>query len=137
LKSIFDNLVFEVHRNHKVHINIMQTYKGGCHCGKVRYEVDMVLDKVCKCNCSHCAIKGFLLAFVPAAQFRLLSGEEDLTEYRFNKKAIQHLFCKHCGVQSFGKGDGPQGATVMINARCLEGVDADALPSFNVDGKSM
>ena len=115
----------------------MTKYTGGCHCGAVKYEVETDLSEVMDCNCSHCAKKGFLLAFVPADQFQLLSGEESLTEYRFNKKAIAHLFCSICGVQSFGRGSGPDGKEVVaLNARCLDGIDMSTLTIKHVDGKS-
>ncbi|MEK7494899.1 MAG: GFA family protein [Patescibacteria group bacterium] len=115
----------------------MTKYTGGCHCGAVKYEVETDLSEVMDCNCSHCAKKGFLLAFVPADQFQLLSGEESLTEYRFNKKAIAHLFCSVCGVQSFGRGSGPDGKEVVaLNARCLDGIDMSTLTIKHVDGKS-
>ena len=78
----------------------MQTYTGGCHCGKVRFEVKMKIDGAIECNCSHCAIQGALLAFVPAGEFKLLAGEAALKEYRFNKKFIAHLFCHHCVTRS-------------------------------------
>jgi hypothetical protein len=83
-------------------------------------------------------MKGFVLAFVPATNFKLLSGEDMLTEYRFNKKKIAHLFCKVCGVQSFGRGMDQKGnATVMLNVRCLDGVDLSTLHSGTFDGKNM
>src|SRR6185437_10596849 len=114
----------------------MTKYTGGCHCGAVTYEVETELDKVMECNCSHCSKKGFLLHFVPATQFALLSGEDNLTEYRFNKKKIAHLFCKTCGVESFARGQRPDGtATVMINVRCLDGVDPHTLTITQVNGK--
>jgi hypothetical protein len=114
-----------------------KTHVGGCHCGKVRYEVETGLEKVISCNCSHCSKKGFLLTFVPAGRFRLLSGADDLAEYRFNKKAIAHLFCKTCGVQSFGRGSDQNGNEVIaVNVRCLDDVDIDALEIAKVDGKS-
>jgi hypothetical protein len=52
-----------------------QTYSGGCQCGKVRYEVQMDIGEVLACNCSRCGRLGSLLAFAPAAQFKLLSGD--------------------------------------------------------------
>lgn len=81
----------------------MKHYTGSCHCGMIQYTVDLDLDEaVMECNCSHCQIKGFLLSFTPQENFELISGEENLTEYKFNKNVISHLFCKTCGVQCFG-----------------------------------
>lgn len=116
----------------------MQTYTGGCHCGRVRYEATTDLAHVIECNCSHCSKKAFLLNFIPAHQFKLLSGEEALTDYQFNKKHIHHVFCQTCGVQSFGYGPGPQGGVMYaINVRCMEGVDVSRLTITPFDGKSV
>lgn len=117
----------------------MQTYTGGCHCGRVRYSVDLELDKVIECNCSHCEKKGLLLAFVPASAFTLTAGsDEALTEYRFNQKKIKHLFCPICGVQSYSRGEKPDGTgTVAINVRCLDGVDIASLSRIPYDGKNV
>ena len=56
-------------------------------------------------------------------KFTLETGEDDLTDYQFNKHVIHHLFCKTCGIKSFARGNGPTGPTVAINVRCLDGVD--------------
>ena len=116
----------------------LKTYSGGCHCGKVRYEVELDLGSpVMSCNCSMCGRAGTLLTFVPAEQFKLLSGEEVLNDYQFNTKQIHHLFCKTCGIKSFARGTGPGGASmVAINARCLDDVDLTALNVNSFDGKS-
>jgi hypothetical protein len=115
-----------------------KTYAGGCHCGKVRYEAKLDLTKpVISCNCSICGRSGTLLAFVPAADFVLLSGEDSLTDYRFNKHVIHHVFCKTCGIKSFARGKGRDGGdTVAINARCLDGIDLASLNVMAFDGKS-
>ena len=84
-----------------------QTYTGGCQCGAVRYEVAADINEVIACNCSRCGRMGFLLAFAPAQDFKLLSGDDATTEYQFNKHAIHHLFCSTCGVQSFARGQRP------------------------------
>ncbi len=115
----------------------MTTYSGSCHCGKVRYQVTMDLGKVISCNCSMCKRKGSLLAFVPAEQFTLASGEDNLTSYKFNKMVIDHLFCSTCGVTSFARGVGRDGKPmVAVNARCLDGVDPAALEVMHFDGAS-
>jgi hypothetical protein len=115
-----------------------RTYDGGCHCGRVKLRATSDLAAVISCNCSHCARKGFLLTFVPPEQFELLSGEDALTEYRFNAHRIAHLFCRDCGVQAFGRGQTRDGAPlVALNVRCLEGADLDALQVQQVNGKDL
>lgn len=111
---------------------------GGCHCGAVRFEAELKPGPAIICNCSHCAIKGLTLAFAPAEKFHLLSGEEQLTEYRFNMHVIAHRFCSRCGVQPFGAGQAPDGSeTVAINMRCVDGADLEALETMPFDGRSL
>jgi hypothetical protein len=114
------------------------THAGSCHCRAVRYEVELDLTApVIACNCSMCARMGSRLAFVPADRFRLLSGEDRLTDYQFNKKVIHHLFCSVCGIRSFARGAMPDGTPmVAVNTRCLEGVDPDSLTVTMYDGAS-
>lgn len=113
------------------------TYTGGCHCKAVRYRVTADLNRVIACNCTHCSAKGLLLAFAPAGDFTLLQGEDSLSDYQFNKHVIHHLFCRRCGVQSFGRGKRPDGADmVALNVRCLDGVDLATLTLTPFDGLS-
>lgn len=115
-----------------------KNYRGSCHCGRVRYDVTADLTQVMECNCSHCQRKGFILAFVPPSQFTLKAGEQEMTEYQFNKKIIHHLFCRVCGVEPFARGKMPDGSpAVAINVRCLEGIDPDALKPMPFDGRSL
>ncbi|MCT7377378.1 GFA family protein [Chelativorans salis] len=112
-------------------------YEGGCHCGSVRFNVDVDLSSPITCNCSYCTQRGSILAFTPADNFTLESGEDRLTEYRFNTEKIQHLFCSVCGMESFARGAMPDGTKMAaVNVRCLEGVDLDALDIKQVDGRS-
>ncbi|CAA0115295.1 GFA family protein [Zhongshania aliphaticivorans] len=112
-------------------------FDGACQCGAVSYEVDVDIESTITCNCSRCQRMGFVLAFTSVDNFQLKSGEGHLTEYLFNNKAIRHLFCKTCGVESFAYGKMPDGTqTVAINVNCLSGVDSRALNSQHVDGKS-
>ena len=115
-----------------------QTYKGGCHCGKVSFEVKTDLGQVISCNCSICSKKGHLLTFVTPDQFRILSGDEKaLTDYQFNHHIIHHLFCPACGIQSFARGKKRDGSPIVaVNVRCLEGVEPGDLKVTPVDGRS-
>lgn len=115
----------------------VQTYKGSCQCGAVRFDVEADLDKTVSCNCSRCGRLGSILTFVAPGSFRLTSGEGEMSEYQFNRHMIHHMFCSTCGIQSFSRGKGPGGAEMIaVNARCLEGVDSDKLHPKKVDGAS-
>jgi hypothetical protein len=112
----------------------MQTYSGGCHCGRVRFEVIADLTRVSECNCSICTRKAYLHVIVPPAQFRLLAGQDDLSTYRFGTRTAAHHFCRHCGVASFYI---PRSHPdhVDVNVRCLDDVDVAALSPARFDGR--
>jgi hypothetical protein len=115
-----------------------KTMTGSCHCGNVRYEVTTAFESLMQCNCSLCSRAGYLMSFVQSDRFKLLSGEDSLTDYLFNKHRIHHPFCATCGVRSFGWGTGKDGQKMyMINVRCLEGVEHDSLEIKKVDGRSL
>ena len=96
------------------------THRGGCHCRRVRFEVDAPAAlRVLDCNCSICRMGGFWHLIVPAARFRLSCGAEDLVEYTFNTGAARHRFWRHCGIKSFYvPRSHPDG--IDVNARCLD-----------------
>lgn len=110
------------------------THKGGCHCGAVRFEVDApATPEVLSCNCSMCAAVGFLHLIVEADDFRVTAGTDNLTEYRFNTGAAQHLFCKTCGVKAFYvPRSHPDGWSV--NARCVDKATLDGMTVTEFDG---
>jgi hypothetical protein len=114
-------------------------YHGSCHCGTVRFEaIAAPIRQAVSCNCSFCRKRGGLLAFVPATNFTLLSGDEQLTDYQFGKKIIHHLFCRVCGIGCFGRGTMPDGTKmVALNVRCLDEIDPEALEITHYDGKSI
>ena len=110
-------------------------YAGGCHCGAVRFEVEAPEDFVAlDCNCSLCAMTGFLHLIVPKSKFRLLQGEQALATYTFNTGVAKHRFCTTCGVKSFYvPRSNPDGFDV--NVRCLDAPPKDlAIEPF--DGRN-
>jgi hypothetical protein len=107
----------------------MVTHRGGCHCGRVRFEVEAPAKiEVADCNCSMCAKAGYLHLIVTAERFKLISGRDCLTTYTFNTGAAKHYFCSVCGVKSFYvPRSHPDG--ISVNARCL---DAGTIESMSV-----
>jgi hypothetical protein len=110
------------------------THRGGCHCRRVRFEVEAPrVLRVQDCNCSLCRMSGFLHLIVPASRFRLVAGEDVLTEYTFNTGVAKHRFCSVCGVKSFYvPRSNPDG--VDVNARCLDAGSFEAIEVEPFDG---
>jgi hypothetical protein len=98
----------------------MVKHTGGCHCGRVRFEVVAPAHlEVSDCDCSICRKSGYLHLTVPQSRFKLLSGSEFLTTYQFNTRTAKHLFCSVCGIKSFYvPRSHPEGFSV--NVRCLD-----------------
>ena len=111
-------------------------HSGGCHCGRVRFEVLAPEHlEVSDCNCSICSKSGYLHLIVPRSRFRLLRGEESLTVYLFNTGTARHLFCSVCGIKSFYvPRSHPDGYSV--NARCLDGGTVKSLTVTPFDGRN-
>jgi hypothetical protein len=113
-------------------------YRGSCHCGKIKFEVEGELTGAMACNCSICSRKGALMWFVPRDKLHVLTPESDMANYTFNKHVIKHRFCPVCGIHPYGEGVSPQGqAMAAINIRCLEDIDLDAVPVQHYDGRSI
>ena len=113
----------------------MITHTGGCHCGRVRFEVQAPARLlVSECNCSICSRSAYLHLIVPADRFRLLSGGESLTTYSFNTRTAKHLFCVVCGIKSFYvPRSHPDGFSV--NARCLEPATVEEMTVTPFNGR--
>ena len=98
----------------------MATHEGGCHCGAVRFRVEVDRYDALECNCSMCRKKGNLHLIVPTDRFTLLAGAEALSTYRFNTGVARHTFCRICGIHPFyTPRSHPDG--VDVNVRCLDG----------------
>ncbi len=82
-----------------------------------------------------CARAGYKHLIVTAGQFRLLSGRDVLTTYRFNTNAARHMFCSVCGVKSFYvPRSNPDGFSVNVN--CLDPGTVAGTTERNVDGRN-
>ena len=109
--------------------------RGGCHCGAVRFEASLPEPPVpaLDCNCSVCAMTGFLHVMVPHKDFELVTGRDALTAYRFGTGAAEHLFCRTCGVKSFYQPRSHPDCW-SLNAHCFD--EPVALEIKQFDGKN-
>ena len=115
---------------------VTRTYRGSCHCGRVRFEVDADLDHVRVCDCSICRRRGALIHRVKPEAFRLLTPLDELALYQFHTRVAKDYFCPTCGILPFRR---PRTAPEMwaINVRCLEDVDLESIPVEHVPGSRL
>jgi hypothetical protein len=108
---------------------------GGCHCGRVRFEVEAPAEiDATECNCSICGKSAYLHLIVPKSRFNLIQGSEFFSLYTFNTGIAKHLFCKVCGIKSFYvPRSNPDGYS--INVRCLEPATIKQINVSLFDGK--
>ena len=106
----------------------LMAYEGGCHCGAVRFRVQVDRHDAWDCNCSICTKKGFLHLILPPERFTLLQGEGELAIYEFNTRVAKHRFCRCCGIHPFYT---PRSHPdqIDVNVRCLDG---DVLERFSI-----
>lgn len=104
----------------------LQTHTGRCHCGAVRFEIDTDFPELTRCDCSICRKKNALMVKVHESAFRLLAGEDALTDYQFHTHTAHHYFCKVCGIYPFHR----KRVTpdyYGINVYCLDDFDPDGI----------
>ena len=114
----------------------MTIHKGGCHCGRVQFEVEAPDDlELTECNCSVCRMTGYRHLIVRESAFNLTKGQDDLSLYTFNSGIAKHYFCRHCGIKSFYiPRSNPNGYSV--NARCLDPTTIKSVTISEFDGKN-
>ena len=113
----------------------MALHRGGCHCGRIRFEVDAEIDAVSVCNCSICTRTGYLHWTVAPERVRITHGDGEWRSYRFGTGVADHRFCPTCGISPLriARSDPDM---IDVNARCLDDVDPDALPIERFDGRN-
>jgi hypothetical protein len=118
-------------------VGAARKHAGGCHCGAVRFEVEVDARAGSMCNCSICTKVGAVIAIVKPAAFVLVSGGESLSKYEWGGKTGSRFFCKHCGIHCFLRGHLPQlgGDYVSVNFNSLDDVDPRDIELVHWDGR--
>jgi hypothetical protein len=98
------------------------TRTGGCHCGSVRFTVELPGElRAARCNCSICSMKGVVMVAAAADALKVAAGEDLLSTYQFNTMAAKHCFCSRCGIHVFHRRRADL-SQVGVNVACLDGV---------------
>jgi hypothetical protein len=114
----------------------LQSYTGRCHCGAIRFEIDTDFPELTMCDCSMCRRRNAVMVKVHESHFRLLSGGESLSEYRFHTGTARHYFCRVCGIYPFHrKRVTPD--NFGVNVFCLEDFNATGIPVRQTPGAAM
>ncbi|KAF2118295.1 Mss4-like protein [Lophiotrema nucula] len=120
-----------------------QTYTGGCHCGRFKYEVTcsppLADSEVFECNCSICSRNGYILTYVDDSAINFEKGSiDEYSEHLSANKKYGHYFCPSCGSSCFAGShdEGPWATMKAVNVRMLQDVDLKGLKIKEIDGKS-
>lgn len=124
------------------------TLAGSCHCGAVRFTVELPLGLASarRCTCSICRMRGAVAVTADADGLKLQAGGDKLVTYRFNTGVAEHHFCADCGIYTHHKRRSNPGE-LGVNVACLEGLspfdfrevtvfDGERHPSDQADGQS-
>jgi hypothetical protein len=114
----------------------VQTYRGSCQCGAVRFEADFNPSAgTTRCNCSICTKTAWWGMNVKPEAFRLVAGQEVLRDFS-RHEAMHARFCGVCGIRVFGHGNIPElgGAFYGVNLNCLDGAELSGIPVRYLDG---
>ena len=114
----------------------VRKYRGSCHCGAVSFEIETDFPELTTCDCSICRRRNALMVKVHESRFKLRTGEDSLTEYRFHSMTACHFFCKICGIYPFHrKRITPD--YLGINVFCLHNFDPAGIPVRQTIGATM
>jgi hypothetical protein len=117
--------------------NESRKHAGSCHCGAVKFEVDLDATSGSRCNCTVCTKIGALGGIVKPEAFRLVSGEQSLSFYEWGGKTAKRYFCKNCGISCFSRGylEEVGGAYVSVNFNALDDIDPADVKVTYWDGR--
>lgn len=105
-------------------MEIQAVHPASCHCGAVRFELDLPdgLVEPRRCDCSLCRRRGAIVASVPLDGLRILAGEDQLSLYQFGSHTAKHYFCSRCGIYTHHQRRS-RPREYGFNVGCLEGVN--------------
>jgi len=112
----------------------MVDFSGRCHCGAVKFDVEISDFASWECNCSLCIRTGAIYHRVPEAAFRLNCDDSVLQSYG-ERNFVNHKFCKTCNIMCFSEVRfGTDELMICVNLRCCPEVDLQTLDVEQFNG---
>jgi hypothetical protein len=101
----------------------------------------MTKETTGKCNCTNCWKLRFWFVRVKPEHFRLLTSQDNITDFVLKDPAHRQLFCKICGVHAFHKLDKPQlgGEFWSVSVSCFDDLSVEEVMEVKIrysDGRN-
>jgi hypothetical protein len=111
-------------------------HTGSCHCGDVKYAVEIDASSGTRCNCTICTKVSMTGGIVKPEAFELLTDRANVSSYKFGAVGTRY-FCKRCGVHVYGDGFLEQigGAFVSVYLNTLDDIDLSEVKLGYWDGR--
>lgn len=113
------------------------SHPGSCHCGAVRFRVELDATAGTQCNCSVCQKLGTTNTIVKPEALTVLAGEDQLNSYVWGGAVGKRFFCRNCGISCFGRGHLAElgGDYVSVPLNALDDVDLNEVSISHWDGR--
>jgi hypothetical protein len=111
-------------------------HAGSCHCGAVKFVVEIDATRGSRCNCSICTKLGGIGA-IAKPDALVVEDESACSTYRWGGMTATRYFCKHCGVTCFLRGHLPElgGDYVSVLLNALDDIDPSTVELTYWDGR--
>lgn len=108
--------------------------KASCHCGALQMQIAEAPMQVTSCNCSICRRLGALWAYYKPSEVTLSPPVGATRPYIWGDRMMAFHHCGTCGCLTHWQSLDGTSQRMAINARLLEGIDAETLPRRRFDG---
>jgi len=109
--------------------------EGHCHCGAVRWRLNVKPDWLTRCNCSYCRRANALWAHADASQVRLDYPAGGVVRYLQGDRTLVFVSCLSCGCTTHWEAaDRESGGRMAVNANMAEPAAITGLRIRRFDG---
>lgn len=71
--------------------------EGACHCGRIRFTLPYLPQRITRCNCSVCRRYAAGWGYYQRREVAMTIADETEAAYAWNDHMIRFIHCRHCG----------------------------------------